>query len=253
MNLEKMMETYKRENSVTPREEKILETIQKSKEIMMEVQSENTMSYMEFLFSQFRLIRKRWWMLQAMLLVLVFLIMPSLKDTTYFMRMLGVASVFFIVMIIPEFWRNKESNSCQIEVTCLFSLRQIYSARIFLIGIVDIFMLTIFLTVACINMKMQFTDLLVQFLFPMVIAAGICFAMLNCSLLNEATSIVGCFLWGVIWWGITMNNAIYGNIVVPIWIMLFVFAICFLFCAVYKTIHGCNRFLEVSCYGITNG
>lgn len=102
----------------------------------------------------------------------------------------------FIVMIIPEFWRNKESNSCQIEVTCLFSLRQIYSARIFLIGIVDIVMLTIFLTVACINMKMQFTDLLVQFLFPMVIAAGICFAMLNCSLLNEATSIVGCFLWG---------------------------------------------------------
>ena len=171
-------------------------------------------------------------MLQAMLLVLVFLIMPSLKDTTYFMRMLGVASVFFIVMIIPEFWRNKESNSCQIEVTCLFSLRQIYSARIFLIGIVDIVMLTIFLTVACINMKMQFTDLLVQFLFPMVIAAGICFAMLNCSLLNEATSIVGCFLWGGIWWGITMNNAIYGNIVVPIWIMLFVFAICFLFCAV---------------------
>ena len=58
MNLEKMMETYKRENSVTPREEKILETIQKSKEIVMEVQSENTMSYTEFLFSQFRLIRK---------------------------------------------------------------------------------------------------------------------------------------------------------------------------------------------------
>lgn len=65
MNLEKMMETYKRENSVTPREEKILETIQKSKEIVMEVQSENTMSYTEFLFSQFRLIRKRWWMLQG--------------------------------------------------------------------------------------------------------------------------------------------------------------------------------------------
>ena len=165
MNLEKMMETYKRENSVTPREEKILETIQKSKEIVMEVQSENTMSYTEFLFSQFRLIRKRWWMLQAMLLVLVFLIMPSLKDTTYFMRMLGVASVFFIVMIIPEFWRNKESNSCQIEVNLFCSPfnDRFIPARIFLIGIVDIVMLTIFLTVACINMKMQFTDLLVQF------------------------------------------------------------------------------------------
>lgn len=50
MKLEKMMETYKRENSVTPREEKILETIQKSKNVMMEVQSENMMSYTEFFF-----------------------------------------------------------------------------------------------------------------------------------------------------------------------------------------------------------
>ena len=52
MNLEKMMQNYKTKAKVIPREEKILETIQKSKEIMMEVQSEHTMSYGEFLFSQ---------------------------------------------------------------------------------------------------------------------------------------------------------------------------------------------------------
>ena len=45
MNLEKMMQNYKTETKVIPREEKILETIQKSKEVMMEVQSEHTMSY----------------------------------------------------------------------------------------------------------------------------------------------------------------------------------------------------------------
>ncbi len=112
---------------------------------------------------------------------------------------------------------------------------------------------TVFLTVVCISMKMQFMDLLVQFLFPMVITAGICFVMLNCSFLNEATSILGCFIWGVIWWGIAMNNAIYERIAMPIWIILFVFAICFLIGAVYKTIHECNRFLEVNLYGITNG
>ena len=253
MNLEKMMETYKRENSVTPREEKILETIQKSKNVIMDVQSENMMSYTEFFFSQFQLIRKRWWVLQATLLVFILLIMPFMGDSIYMMRTLGIASVFFVVMIIPEVWRNKESNSRQIEVTCLFSLRQIYSARIFLIGMVDAFMITIFLTVVCISMKMQFTDLLVQFLFPMIITAGICFAMLNCSLLNEAISILGCFLWGIIWWGIVMNNAIYERIAMPIWIILFVLAVCFLIGAVYKTIHDCNRFLEVNLYGITNG
>ena len=237
----------------TDEEEKILETIQKSKNVIMDVQSENMMSYTEFLFSQFQLIRKRWWVLQAMLLVFILLIMPFMGDSIYMMRTLGIASVFFVVMIIPEVWRNKESNSRQIEVTCLFSLRQIYSARIFLIGMVDAFMITIFLTVVCISMKMQFTDLLVQFLFPMIITAGICFAMLNCSLLNEAISILGCFLWGIIWWGIVMNNAIYERIAMPIWIILFVLAVCFLIGAVYKTIHDCNRFLEVNLYGITNG
>ena len=109
MNLEKMMQNYKTEAKVIPREEKILETIQKSKEIMMEVQSEHKMSYGEFLFSQFRLIRKRWWMLQAALLIVTFFLMNYLDDSEYLMRTLGTSSVLFIVMIIPEFWRNKES------------------------------------------------------------------------------------------------------------------------------------------------
>ncbi len=50
MNLEKMMETYKKKIVLLRGKKKILETIQKSKEIVMEVQSENTMSYTEFLF-----------------------------------------------------------------------------------------------------------------------------------------------------------------------------------------------------------
>lgn len=191
MNLEKMIQNYKTETKVIPREEKILETIQKSKEVMMEVQSEHTMSYGEFLFSQFRLIRKRWWMLQAALLIVTFFLMNYLDDSEYLMRTLGTSSVLFIVMIIPEFWRNKESDSLQIEAACLYSLRQIYSARVFLIGVADVFMITLFMFVCCVGMRMQFMDILVQFLFPMVVAAGICFAMLNSSALNEAASMLG--------------------------------------------------------------
>lgn len=97
MNLEKMIQNYKTETKVIPREEKILETIQKSKEVMMEVQSEHTMSYGEFLFSQFRLIRKRWWMLQAALLIVTFFLMNYLDDSEYLMRTLGTSSVLFIV------------------------------------------------------------------------------------------------------------------------------------------------------------
>lgn len=234
MNLEKMIQNYKTETKVIPREEKILETIQKSKEVMMEVQSEHTMSYGEFLFSQFRLIRKRWWMLQAALLIVTFFLMNYLDDSEYLMRTLGTSSVLFIVMIIPEFWRNKESDSLQIEAACLYSLRQIYSARVFLIGVADVFMITLFMFVCCVGMRMQFMDILVQFLFPMVVAAGICFAMLNSSALNEAASMLGCFLWSVIWWMVTMNDFIYAKITFPVWSILFGLASCFLIGAVYK-------------------
>ena len=256
MNLEKMMQNYKTEAKVIPREEKILETIQKSKEIMMEVQSEHTMSYGAFLFSQFRLIRKRWWMLQAALLIVTFFLMNYLDDSEYFMRTIGTSSVFFIVMIIPEFWRNKESDSLQIEATCLYSLRQIYSARVFLIGVADVFMITLFMLVCCVGMRMHFMDILVQFLFPMVVAAGICFAMLNSRALNEAASMFGCFLWSVIWWVVTMNDFIYTKITFPVWSILFGLANCFLIGAVYKVVHDCNRLcwtMEGNLYETTNG
>ena len=256
MNLEKMMQNYKTETKVIPREEKILETIQKSKEVMMEVQSEHTMSYGEFLFSQFRLIRKRWWMLQAALLIVTFFLMNYLDDSEYLMRTIGTSSVLFIVMIIPEFWRNKESDSLQIEATCLYSLRQIYSARVFLIGVADVFMITLFMLVCCVGMRMHFMDILVQFLFPMVVAAGICFAMLNSRALNEAASMLGCFLWSVIWWMVTMNDFIYTKITFPVWSILFGLASCFLIGAVYKAIHDCNRLcwtMEGNLYEITNG
>mgnify|MGYP003534553082 CR=1 FL=1 len=99
MNLEKMIQNYKTETKVIPREEKILETIQKSKEVMMEVQSEHTMSYGEFLFSQFRLIRKRWWMLQAALLIVTFCFMIYLDDCVYLMGTIGTATIIFIIKI----------------------------------------------------------------------------------------------------------------------------------------------------------
>ena len=120
----------------------------------------------------------------------------------------------------------------------------------------DVFMITLFMFVCCVGMRMQFMDILVQFLFPMVVAAGICFAMLNSSALNEATSMLGCFLWSMIWWMVTMNDFIYAKITCLVWSILFGLASCFLIGAVYKAIHDCNRLcwtMEGNQYETTNG
>ena len=139
------------------------------------------------------------------------------------------------------------------------SLKRIYRSRdvldIELAGF-RIISITLFMFVCCVGMRMQFMDILVQFLFPMVVAAGICFAMLNSSALNEAASMFGCFLWSVIWWMVTMNDFIYAKITFPVWSILFGLASCFLIGAVYKAIHDCNRLcstMEGNLYEITNG
>ena len=96
-------------------------------------------------------------------------------------------------------------------------------------------MITLFMLVCCVGMRMHFMDILVQFLFPMVVAAGICFAMLNSRALNDF---------------------IYTKITFPVWSILFGLASCFLIGAVYKVVHDCNRLcwtMEGNLYETTNG
>ena len=254
MELEKELRMYKEQSAVAAKEEKILETIGKSKELFLVCEQQHPIHYFEFLIAQFRLIRKRWWVLQTLMLGLVFIILSNLQDKNSMIRILGVIGVLFVVLIIPEFWKNKSYDCMQIEGTCLYSLRQIYTARMIWFGVIDMFILTCFCMTIRGKLGFATVELFVQFLFPMLVAACICFGTL-CSNIpaNEGTAILFCLLWNVVWCFIILNEAVYEAITFPIWCALFVFFIAFLAGAVYKTIYDCNKYWEVDLGGITNG
>ena len=69
MNLDEQLKKYKENKEVQPREEKIQETIETSKERFLLAEAEKTLSYRSFLYTQFRLIKKRWWLFQILILV----------------------------------------------------------------------------------------------------------------------------------------------------------------------------------------
>ena len=254
MELEKELRKYKEQSAVVAKEEKVLETIEKSKEIFLLSEQEHSIHYFEFLIAQFRLIRKRWWVLQAMMLSLVSIILPDIQDKVSMIRILGVIGVLFVVLIIPEFWKNKCYDCMQVECTCRYSLRQIYTARMIWFGMVDLFILTVFCMTIRGKLGLATAELLIQFLFPMLVAACICFGTL-CSntLVNEVTAILFCLLWNAVWCFIVLNETVYQVITFPIWCALFVFFTGFLAGAVYKTIHDCNQYWEADFSGITNG
>ncbi len=253
MELQKELDRYQKQTKVCAREEKIRETIQKSKETFLLKEQEYAIGYVEFIFSQFRLIRKRWWLFQTFLLGLASIILSNTESGRYRLRILGIIGVLFVVLLIPELWKNKTHDCMQIENTCFYSLRQIYAAKMMLFGIVDTCMIICFGIIARGRMGIMAEEFWVQFLFPMLIAACICFGTLcNHKLVNEGTAIIFCLLWSAVWSIFVTNESFYQAIAFPIWCVLSGFAFLFLLGAIYRTIYRCNEFWEVNFSGITN-
>lgn len=240
-DLEKALLMYKERNRSEAREEKILETIRKSKELFFLKEQQHPVSYFEFMFAQFHFIRKRWWVLQTFMLAIVSFLLPDIKDEVSLLRILSVIGVLFVVFMIPEFFRNKHYDCIQVEGTCLYSLRQIYSARMIWFGMMDMLLLICFCAVLRGNSCFAAEELMVQFLFPMLVAACICFGLLGShTRSNEAAAIMSCFLWNAIWCFLIVNETVYQAITFPVWCVLFAFFLMLLAGAVYRTMHACN-------------
>ena len=61
-------------------EEKIQETIYKSKNAFFMAEQERMLSYHDFLWTQLRVIQKRWWVLQFMILVALWIALSSIPS-----------------------------------------------------------------------------------------------------------------------------------------------------------------------------
>ena len=203
-------------------EEKIQETICKSKNAFFMAEQERMLSYHDFLWIQLRVIQKRWWVLQFIILVALWIALNSIHDEMYIKRSMGVVAALFVILIIPELWKNRSCECMEIEAVSYYSLKQVYAARMLLFGVTDIFFITLFLGAVSVGLYYELSELVVQFLFPLCVTACICFGIL-CSKrsFSETVAIVLCVIWSALWLFIVLNENIYVMVTVPIWLMLF--------------------------------
>lgn len=246
MNPKEQLMTYKKKGQMKPQAEKMQETIRKSKEVFFAAEQEKMLSYHEFLWSQFKMVQKRWWILQFLLLSLLGAALVSAYEESYIQRGMGIMATLFVILIIPELWKNRSCHSMEIEESSYYSLRQIYSARMVLFGIIDLLLLTVFCTTMTIGLNLEFMELLVQFLLPMLVTACICFGTL-CSkhMIDETAAIILCVLWCGIWLVITLDEKIYTMITLPIWLICIGLSFGFLCIAIWRTLNNCSNYWEV--------
>lgn len=244
-DISKMLEQYKQDTTAIPQEEKICETISASKDRFFKEEEHTVLSRRSFLYIQFRLIRKRWWLLQGMILLLLWMLIPLADQSRYIYRSMGVASSLFVILLIPELWKNRTNQCMEVESAAYYSLRQIYAARMLLFGIADTALLTVFCTAAALSLEISLTRLLTQFLFPMTVTACICFGTL-CSrrMFSEEFSVGMCIIWCAVWWFIILDERIYTVLTTPVWIGLFAGAAAFLIYAVRRSVRQCSSVWE---------
>ena len=59
-------------------------------------------------------------------------------------RILGILSIVFADLIIPEIWKNQRYSVMEVEGAAFYTLRQICAARILMFAAVDLLMVTVF-------------------------------------------------------------------------------------------------------------
>lgn len=241
MNLEKRFKMYRDMESEHICEEKMNVCIRSSIEAFYASEQEKLLSYQEFLWVQFRFIQKRWWILQTVLLLLFWILLTVSGETVEMKKAMGVIGTLFIVLIVPELWKNRANQSTEIEGTSLYSLKQIYAARMILFMMADVLLLSVFCAITSYTLQIALLELMVEFILPMSVTACICFQSLcNRIYINEAVTITLCLLWSAVWVMVILNKSIYAQITHPVWLILLGMSIFYLGVLVYRTLSCCN-------------
>lgn len=209
------------------REEKIQQTIAASTAALLE--NNRRISYFEFLHSQLPFIQKRWWAVQAVLLLTTGILLQWMDSSFGIRRCLGIAAPLFAVLILPELWKNRSYEATEVESATYFTLRQIYAARMTLFAGMDVLLLSFFLIGTSANMPITIWELAIQFVFPFCVSCCIClFCLYNCRTGSEVLPLFLCFIWAGIWLLIILDDRIFNQVSALGWGMMLAASVLFM-------------------------
>lgn len=227
------------EPKLPAREEKIRQTVAASMGSFLEAQTRESMNIWEFLYCQSRYVKKHWWLLQALLLLWLYSHIRTYQDPVLIRRTLGVGAPLFIILVIPELWKNQSSNAMDIESATMYTLQQLYSARLTLFAGVDLLLLSVFCLGTTVSLSLTFWDLLTQFVLPVNMTCCICLTCLYTPRgVQQAFSLALCLAFAGIWREIVSNETLYQAITIPTWAGLLVLSLGYM---VYCVLRGQKR------------
>ena len=199
-------------------EESLQRAIRRATAAFYEGEEARCLSRWEFLVQQSLCIQCRWWVFQGALLILVWCLLKTADSTAYVQRSLGVAAPLFVLLALPELWKNRSCNAMEVEGAALYSLRQIYAARLTLFIGMDVLLLSSFFLAARWSGTVTVWELLVEFLLPCNVSCCICFSCLySPRFSSETLCLVLCGIFAAFWETLLLRDAIYRAVSPVLW------------------------------------
>lgn len=241
-SVEQQLREYGRNSRINVGEEEKKTVLERSKAAFYRELENRPATRFEFIFQQSRFLQKRWWLIQFLVLVLAYVI---LRCSGGMVKELTAFGALFIILVIPELWKNKSQASMEIEGAAYYSLRQIYAARLLLFGVLDGILLSVFSFFVVYTTRIELAEMVFQFFLPMIVTCCICFTMLcSTAASSELAAVFLSAFWTAVWMLLISQESVYRAVSVPIWTGICVLALLYLAAVIDRVLRTSEQFLE---------
>lgn len=244
--IEKQLEEYRMSTYIEAGSEEKVFVLKQSKNVFFYEIERRPSTWFSFIYQQLGFVQKKWWLIQLLILVLLYLFLRE-NQGYLVQRVMGIMSSIFVLLIVPELWKNRKQSAMEIEGACYYSLRQIYMARMMIFAVLDGLLLCAFSQVVIHTTSVLLTDIVCQFLLPMIVTCCICLRMLcSKSLSSEYMAIFLSMFWTAIWTYIILRDSVYQVVSLPLWLVICAVTLIYLIYAIHRLLKECDTYWEVN-------
>lgn len=196
-DLKMALKEYYGRNLPQPDGDGIKQTILKARNAMLTIHfSDESLSFWEFYWSQISFVKKKVWLVQFLTLLFCGI---TLLETSNMPNTIGLASTIIPLVFLSgarELSRAFVYDTVEVELATRFTIRQVILSRITLIGLADVFVLTIIGVMAAFILPIKMPFIFMYLCVPFLITAIGCLCILNH--LHTKKCDYYCGVWGAI-------------------------------------------------------
>ena len=225
-----------------PRADGMANTIIQGNKILQATESQ--VSFLQFFFRQFGFIRKKVWFYQIGILLICSIGLFFLYDSSEIIAILSAASPLIVLSSISEIARSYVYETMEIEISTRFSFKQLMITRICIIGLMDIFFLTILMVISGLQLSIGIFSVIIYICVPFLLTCFGCLWVLNhfkqkdCNYYCVALGLFISFALGMISY---RYPSIYEVSAIWCWVILFIIAFIGVMLEVFKMIKNCKN------------